>query len=1452
MHLAMAILGTPLWRGLILVFFHFCYTAKGTEQPVFLVTYPAVIQPGTESKLCASLLQPKETVIMTVYLVNNDQNRTLIQERTQEEFHRCFNFQAPLVQAESKQSITVEVQGESFHLKKERKVLFKPFKKNMAFIQTDKPIYIPGHTVLFRIVSMDSNFIPIEQMYPVVYLEDSRQNRISQWVDVSSKSKILQLSHNLDSEAPLGMYQIIVEIDGRQIRHYFRVKEYALPKFEIKLNLPETIEIGGEGLKVEVCGRYTYGQPVPGKVFMELCGKSSSHSPSCLTESVEMSDSGCIIHVFNIFDLLKNQSVSSFHFSAKLTEEGTGISMSKHGNVYVSYTLGELTFVDTPDNYEHGAIIEGKIKATYVNGTPIANKNIFLSEGGSGPPTLMENLTTDADGIAHFSVNTTTFPAAPLNLLASDTTEHFHSGNNRPYIINAFRIIHLARPHRPHTPTRSELTIEDLEEPLKCDTDVPVTVRYAIVGEAIKNGSLSIIYLALSNGEIVQYGAMKVTVKDSDRVNQGKVSFTLHVSAETASRVQILVYCVPPSETVIAGHKDFRTEQCFRNKVSLQFSPSKAVPGEENTLQLSAEPGSLCGLSAVDQSVLILESGKRLSADKIFRMRPPPHHPVELDSDHDCVHVRDRRYVLPFPGAVDISALSLFKRMGLNLATNAIARIPPCVVYRGNTYHLSVYPEGSRGFGMAGGSGIRPTETIRSFFPETWIWNLLEVGESGSAQLPVTVPDTITTWETEAFCLSSKGFGLAAPAELTVFQPFFLELSLPYSIIRGELFELKATVFNYLSKSIMVKVTPAPSSDYTLKPSSDGQYSSCLRANGRKTFRWTLIPSVLGVLNVTVSAEAEASQSLCDNEIVTVPDRGRIDTVTRTLLVKAEGTEKTNSYSWLLCPHGNTVTEEVELTLPEVVVEGSVKASVSVLGDILGRALQNLDGLLKMPYGCGEQNIALLSPNIYILQYLESTEQLTSAIRERATGFLKNGYQRQLNYKHSDGSYSAFGVGDGNTWLTAFVMRSFGKAQTYIFIEPRHITSAKQWLVSQQTPDGCFMRKGRLFQNRMKGGVSDDVTMTAYIVAAMLELNISVMEPSVSKGLLCLKSSISNLTNNYATALLAYTFSLAGEKEIRSQLLQKLDDVASKEGGHLSWSQSNSEQSESLAVEMSSYVLLAVLTNSPLSTADLGYASRIVNWLVRQQNPYGGFSSTQDTVVALQALALYATKVFSSGSSATVTVQSASGASHLFDVDQSNTLLYQERALQDIPAKYSVEVKGSACVSVQMAAFYNIPTPKKDSVFSVEAKTEENCTKFPQTLVIKITVQYNGSQESTNMVIVDIKMLSGFIIDETSLKTVNSAVNNIYKFRMSPQLRRSVLVSRVDSQDDHVIMYLEELPKAIPLHYTLSVIQQVPGKNLKPAVIKVYDYYQTSDQAETEYSFQCTGKEPDISHNEVQ
>ncbi|XP_058600481.1 alpha-2-macroglobulin-like isoform X1 [Onychostoma macrolepis] len=1433
------------WKGLLLFFFLLVCVNGQTSGPYFMVTFPAVIESGSEAKLCASLLKPNESLVMNIYLVNGKQSTLLLQEKAEEEFHRCFNFKAPLVEAESVQKMKVELQGESFKMTEERKVMFRSYHP-LTFIQTDKPIYIPGQTVNFRVVTMDTNFAPLDQQYGSVVLEDSRGNRIGQWTNVSSTRWILQRSYELNPEAGQGVYRLKTYIGDRMISHDFEVKKYVLPKYEVTVKRPNKVSVDEEELIIEVCGKYTYGQPVPGKSWVKVCRNIIPHlytpdrNPVCLEETTEVyKKTGCAIHTIDVSvflnSTLKFSLQNSLRVEAMVTEEETEITMTKSETISLTYEIGNVTLKDLPKTYEHGSVIEGKIKLSNFKEAPIPNKEVYLFEGETWSSKLLLNLTTDSDGLASFALNTSSLPEKDINLMASVYPGLHYQSHKTPYISMDRKTVQLYQPATPYTPTLSELIIENIEQPLTCDAEFTVTIKYYFVGETVEDFKTDIVYMVLSRGVIVHHGYEKVEVKSSNGAASGTVSFKLSVGADLAPAVQILAYCVLPSENVAAGNTKFDVEKCFSNKISLQFSPAKAVPGEKNTLQISAQPGSLCGLGAVDQSVLILKSGKRLDTDKIFDLLPVRSvsgYPYDVEDQQECLHVRARRAL-----STD-NAYESLKRVGLKMATNLAVRVPQCLSYRGLTYHrysnvmyrqhapvpvLRMSSLAHADFDTS--SRDSPAVSIRTVFPETWIWELAEVGDSGSAQVPVTVPDTITSWDTEAFCLSSKGLGLAPPAQLTVFQPFFLELSLPYSIIRGEIFELKATVFNYLSKCIMVKVTPAPSSDYTLKASSDDQYSSCLCANGRKTFKWILTPSVLGVLNITVSAEAESSQTVCDNEIVSVPERGRIDTVTRSLLVQAEGTEKTETYSWLLCPKGDSLSEEVDLTLPKDVIEGSARSSVSVIGDILGRALSNLHGLLRMPYGCGEQNMAVLSPNIYILQYLENTEQLTSAIRERATGFLKSGYQRQLNYKHFDGAYSTFGYGDGNTWLTAFVLRSFGKAQKYIFIDPHIIQSAKEWLISRRDSDGCFIQQGRLFNNRMKGGVNDNVTMTAYITASLLELETPVTDPVITKGLSCLRSVIEDVKNTYTTALLAYTFSLAGDTDTRQQLFKKLEDVAISEGSRLHWSQSASaDDSDSLAVEISSYVLLAALTADSLTTADLGFANRIVSWLVKQQNAYGGFSSTQDTVVALQALSLYATKVFSSDGSSTVTVQSA-GDTHHFDVNQDNKLLYQEKQLQNVPAKYSIEVKGSTCVSVQVAQFYNIPTPTEAKTLSIDAKIEGDCKTLGQNFILNFTVKYDGLQESTNMVIVDIKLLSGFTADTATLGTSSGTYAS--------------LVERVDVKDDHVIVYLKEIPKNTPMNYQILMKQVLPVKNLRPAVVKVYDYYQTSDQSETEYSFHC-------------
>lgn len=72
-------------------------------------------------------------------------------------------------------------------------------------------------------------------------------------------------------------------------------------------------------------------------------------------------------------------------------------------------------------------------------------------------------------------------------------------------------------------------------------------------------------------------------------------------------------------------------------------------------------------------------------------------------------------------------------------------------------------------------------------------------------------------------------------------------------------------------------------------------------------------------------------------------------------------------------------------------VSDSQRAFVSVVGDVMGPALSNLDDLLRMPYGCGEQNMVGFVPNVYVLQYLEAAGRLTDRIQSKAVKHMKKG-----------------------------------------------------------------------------------------------------------------------------------------------------------------------------------------------------------------------------------------------------------------------------------------------------------------------------------------------------------------------------------------------------------------------------------------------------------------------------
>lgn len=108
--------------------------------------------------------------------------------------------------------------------------------------------------------------------------------------------------------------------------------------------------------------------------------------------------------------------------------------------------------------------------------------------------------------------------------------------------------------------------------------------------------------------------------------------------------------------------------------------------------------------------------------------------------------------------------------------------------------------------------------------------------------------------------------------------------------------------------------------------------------------------------------------------------------------------------------------------------------------------------------------------------------------------FVFQGYQRQLRYRHSDGSYSAFGESDGksgSTWLTAFVVKCLGQSQKYIDIDRSDLNTSIAWFRRQQNEIGCFPKVGYTHSYYLKGGWGkgndEEGTLTAFVLIAMLE-----------------------------------------------------------------------------------------------------------------------------------------------------------------------------------------------------------------------------------------------------------------------------------------------------------------------------------------------------------------------------
>ncbi|KAE8737042.1 Thioester-containing protein, partial [Frankliniella occidentalis] len=505
---------------------------------------------------------------------------------------------------------------------------------------------------------------------------------------------------------------------------------------------------------------------------------------------------------------------------------------------------------------------------------------------------------------------------------------------------------------------------------------------------------------------------------------QSATRFRFLATHPMAPHARVLVSTVLEGGEVLADVLDVELDGLLQNFVDVALTPSTTEPGRDVELRLQTRPNSYIGILAVDQSVLQLRAGNDITEDDVREELLGYGHNPALSAEQQAVGID-----LPLDRAPRTPRSAPRWRPGAATTQEVFDNAGAVILTNGFVMENVRVEYFSRG--LAGPSATREHDVNpRADDPAT----------------PRTRRDFRETWLWE-HVLDSGADGRAS-----------IRRAVPDSITSWVVTAFAVDPLYGLG------LTPQPSKLTVFRP-----------------------------FFVTV----DLPYSVVRGEVVSLPivvfnymDRDVTAEVTLEHAGELEFADVSNENKAILVDlrSSNSFKTNVTLHIPKYIVPGSERIEVSAVGDILGPTIPNLDSLIRMPHGCGEQNMITFVPNVVILDYLKNSGMLSQAVESRARGYMEQGYQQQLTYRHKDGSFSAFGESDpsGSTWLTAFVARAFRQGQAYIPLEERVVDEALQWLAEHQAANGSFPELGTVVHASMQGGAARGLALTSYVLTTFL------------------------------------------------------------------------------------------------------------------------------------------------------------------------------------------------------------------------------------------------------------------------------------------------------------------------------------------------------------------------------
>ncbi len=341
----------------------------------------------------------------------------------------------------------------------------------------------------------------------------------------------------------------------------------------------------------------------------------------------------------------------------------------------------------------------------------------------------------------------------------------------------------------------------------------------------------------------------------------------------------------------------------------------------------------------------------------------------------------------------------------------------------------------------------------------------------------------------------------------------------------------------------------------------------------------------------------------------------------------------------------------------------------------------------------------------------------------------------------------------------------------------------------------------------------------AYIVWALTE---SGKDDDLTTELNALADQAKASKDPYFLALVANSLINRARTDEATALLKTVAG-AQKEDGHLDAEKTSITGSggRDLQIETTALAVLGWLKANPGAFADS--LRKAVTWIGKQRGGYGGFGSTQSTILALKALIAYtrANKRTAEGGELRLYVGDKEAAKLAFPAGASDALTLELKDAETVlhPGKNDVriEVTGKNTFPYTLAWSYQTLKPVAAEDCPVRLKTALSETKVQEgdLVGLKVTLK-NVSGKGQSMATAVIGLPGGLTLPED--------LKQLKQHCRQPEDGSRPLVSAFEIRGRELVLYWRDLAPDQTIEVPIDLIARVPGEYSGPAS-RGYLYY---------------------------